>query len=763
MLLIMLFLALLPSCRTDDLESFGTADGSDQTYPITVEIDSPESNGNQKSSFTHEDLIRMTDLNIFVYHEGRLMEDYSGYFEDMSSVMLAFPYDRDCFNVYMVGNTGRLEAPLDEAEIANLKYEIEDYSDFRIRGVPVAEIFRSHRKGTQAHFKLKRLVGQYNVMMKNSALDAAYKVKDVRLLNCALDMYPFSADTRAEKFAGKNLSDGREGGDVLTADDIDRLNNGETVCLYFVENLQGELLPGNTDRRKKIPSSLENLESGLSDCCTYIEITADITTPAAQYTDGKYRFYLGQNETTDFSIKRNTLYDVTLDFTQNMISEEEWRIEVDRPQVNALTLSKEEVDLIAGINDYILIEGPRMEINWEESDEDSDDKCEFYLSDIERDGKQYQKLSFRTGRQIRGLYEWGTDYRKVAVKHNVVIESVEKYNGTPLISRNITAYIYDQAFPLFIRMNSNDRSAPYQVEALTDAPVCPGLEISAVAKADVTSSGSTVSYTYRTAASVMGNTVEGLGCCSARFTGLLDRVGEGDGKIVRFRRLDVTVSGKQSDVCSAVDFYMGDGGKACWGPGADLAPQRFADLVTDGGVSANFIHACSVPGCVKYEISSGTTPLFVMAPEGRTCNAVYTTGTSNSLSYSPANFSSGDYLPFYIANGGLKYSAPVTLLDESAKYLDDSARKSIIYEMSGPGRDVFYPNGVRWGTGSENAPGPVHRFGYTAGLVKQFFGNIHTWQIYQDYECDFYMTVNGCTSWPGASSLSSGFNLTYSL
>ena len=86
-----------------------------------------------------------------------------------------------------------------------------------------------------------------------------------------------------------------------------------------------------------------------------------------------------------------------------------------------------------------------------------------------------------------------------------------------------------------------------------------------------------------------------------------------------------------------------------------------------------------------------------------------------------------------------------------------------MFEMNGPGRDVFYPNGVKWGGSSENSPDPVHRFGYTAGLTRQFFGNVRTWQIYQGYECEFYMTVNGCTNWPGASRYAGGFTLTYSL
>ena len=726
-----------------------------QTYHITVEVAQPRCLSQMRSSFSDEELARITDLNIFVYHDGRLLEKAGGYFTDMSELALTFPYDKDGFNIYMVGNIGRAEAPALESDVCRIRHVVDTYDAFRITGFPVAEAFPDHKKGTVAVFGLKRLVGQYNVTMKPSASDAEYCVTDVRLHNCALDMYPFGSGDKAAVFT--------DSGDCLTADDISGLNEGESVSLYFVENLQGELLPGNTDRSRKIPSVLNNIASGLADCCTYIEITADITTPAASYTDGKYRFYLGRNETTDFSIERNTLYDVTLDFTQNMVNEHEWRIDVDAPQMKPLVLSKEKAYVAFGVNDHIWIDGPRMRINENESTETDSDCCGYYLSDVVVDGKAYQKLTFHTNRETDGFYTWGTDYESVADKYQVVLETVETYNGVPLASRTVTVYVHDKVFPLFVRMNSNGNSAPYQVEVLSDSPLLSELEIEATADVDVTASGMTTSETYSTSASVMGTTAEGLRCCSAVFGGLYDVVGEDDGKIVNFRRLDLRLKGKENDYSKVTGFYMGDGGKAYWGPGASLAPQRLVDLVTSDDVEVNYIHSCGVAGCIKYQIKSGNNYLFIMATKGCTCSSVQTTGTSNSLSYDMGEYNSGAYIPFYIVNGGLEYSPPVTVRDDEPKYLDDSARKSIMFEMNGPGRDVFYPNGVKWGGSSENSPDPVHRFGYTAGLTRQFFGNVRTWQIYQGYECEFYMTVNGCTNWPGASRYAGGFTLTYSL
>ena len=755
-------LLLLTSCVADfERIDTGPVGDTEEMYPIKVELELPQAAADSRSSFTDKDLNRITDLNIFLYHNGTLLEEHSYYYTDMSSLMLSFPDGKNGFNIYMVGNVGKVEAPEDESEIGELCHVVETYDDFRSDGFPVANVFPDYKRGTLASFKLKRLVGQYDITLAPSAQEAQYVVKDVRLMNCALDVYPFGYEVKACRFVSSAVYGDEATGDYMTAEDIDRLNRGECVSICFVENLQGELLPKNTDRRKKIPSSLEAIQSGLSQRCTYMEITADVITQSAIYTDAKYRFYLGQNETTDFSIKRNTLYDVTLDFTQNMVSEQEWRIEAVEPQVNAFVASKYVADVVYGIDDNIILSGPKMKINTLISDPSDPTSCSYNLTDVIIDGREYQKLSFHTEKKPDGFYSWGMDYRALALKCIVCLESVETYNGKPLLTKTFNAYVYDRIFPVFLRIGTNDSSAPYQLEALSDAPV--NFEFSMSASLEAEAANTSVINTYKTSVSTMGQSVEGVKCCVAKFPGLYNDIGTSSEKIMYFRRLDVSLAGKESEHSGAMRFYMGEGAQAYWGPGSSLAPGKFADLTSDATISANFVHSCSVSGCVKYEIVSGSALVFRMAPMGSTCSTIYTTGTSNSLSFDMAEYATGKYLPFYIANGGLKYSVPVTLQNDDAKYLDDSGRKSIIFQMYGPGRDVFYPNGAVWGGPSEKMPSAVHKFGYTAGLMKQFFGNVHAWQIYQDYECQFYMTINGCTIWPGASNLDTGFRLTYNL
>lgn len=423
------------------------------------------------------------------------------------------------------------------------------------------------------------------------------------------------------------------------------------------------------------------------------------------------------------------------------------------PLVKALNMSKSEAHVIKGTGDYILLQGPKMKIS-ESVSEDGSGGLNWLMEDIVVDGNACQKLSFGTEREIVGMYSWGDDYKMLSSRNTVKLESVEQYNGRPLLERTVVVYVHNKVFPVFIRVGENSTDTPYQVDVLTDAPIRFDFDVSATLKADVGNTGTVEAFS--TSSCSNNNMKEGYKSCSAVFASLTNR---GQSKNVYFREMEVDLCGKENENCKAVSFYMGNGGETYWGPGSSRYPQRFSDLTTDDDVSFATTHSCGVAGCVRYVVYGGSTPVFIMSPKGKTCNTLCTTGASNSLSFDINAYNSGDYLPFYIVNGDLRYAYPVTLLNEEAKYLDDSARISIMYEMAGPGRDVFYPNGVRWGSDGDMRPDVIHRFGYSAGLTKQFFGNIHTWQVYQKYECDFFMTINGCTAWPGASSQVQGFIL----
>lgn len=744
-LLVSLLLPLVFSC-IDMQEQPDFNEGDMECYAVTVEMDLPQNAADTRSAFTEEDLKRITDLNVFIYHDGALLDCCDSYFEDMNSIMLAFPCDKDGFNIYMVGNVGRIEAPVEESEIGDICYMISTYEDFRTRGFPIANVFRNHVKGTRAVFGLKRLVGQYDIKMKTSAADAEYLVKDVRLKNCALDIYPFGTDKKASLFTTAEEDDKNPQGDSLTEEDLAALNSGETVSLYFIENLQGELLPGNTDRRRKIPSSLDEKDQALSDRCTYIEITADVSTPSAEYTDGKYRFYLGQNETTDFSICRNTLYGITLDFTQNMVCEEEWRIEVDEPQVKTLTLSKETAHVIKGVKDFITIRGPRVEIDEEMSDENDGTNLSYYLSDVDMGGDVWQRLTVETNHDLEGYYNWGTDYTGSSVrKYSITLKMVETYNGLPLDRKTLTVYAHDRIFPLLIRMDTNSSTTPYQLEALTDAPVYFNFNLSAAIKADVGNTGSVSSYT--SSSPVKGKTKDGYNCCYAKFLYLYNSSLAQD---VYFKDMEVTLSGKSNNYTTNTSLYMDDIGKMVYSPWG--APASYSGNIS--GTNTFSVVLYNSDGTAHYKVYDSKSSGFLFDIDTKNLKGFQ----CSDLNFDWDEFNKGSYMPFYICNGGHVFFHPYETYNQDPPFVNGSGVVGFLLKSYVPGRDVFYPNGTEWGSSSELRPDSYGKYGYTGEHKRQVTGK-KNWTTYSDYECEFFMTINGYTAWPGGSSSKNGFQL----
>lgn len=121
---------------------------------------------------------------------------------------------------------------------------------------------------------------------------------------------------------------------------------------YMFENLQGVNNSNNTNPMLKTPASLTvpRIEDGKIDYatwfqkwtsvpCTYIEVKGHYTIFTSEGNvnhvgDGEinYRFFLGENSTSDFNIKRNTHYNVTLAFTGLAGKNElqyEWRVQAD--------------------------------------------------------------------------------------------------------------------------------------------------------------------------------------------------------------------------------------------------------------------------------------------------------------------------------------------------------------------------------------------------------------------------------------------------
>lgn len=734
-------LSVLLSCLMSCVEWDGYADDSVcgiETVPIRVYVDCPKNEGESKSSFTSDDMDRLTDLNIYVYRDGLLLEDCSVYYDEISKVMLSLPVGTDGIDIYMIGNVGRVSAPLQESGLPDLRHVVADYAEFRQCGVPVAGSFPGYRRGDLADFPLKRLVGQFDIRMIDSAADADYVVKDIRVMNCARDVYPFSNDGKATLFTKSQQYGQDASGDMLTSSDVDALNSGEAVALYFLENLQGELLPGNTDPKKKIPSSLPD---SLADRCTYVEVTADITTPAARYTDCRYRFYPGRNEITDFSIVRNTLYEVVLDFTQNMVSEQEWRIEADNPEVVGVKVDKDEARVIKGTEDMVYVQA--YDNNGNLMDFDVEILSSYGKVSVSKVRTSYLGrpelgdalgLRFTSNVDLCGLYPYESE--PVYETETVRISSREMFNGRPLYVKDIKVRIYDKLFPLLLRLQKYEGDDCYSIVLSGRNPLSVELDVGA----DYTLSDGSRKQTGQNVCSVLPAGGVSVGRLPSAVT------------IDNLSRIDFNVGGENGNI------YMGEDTEAFYGPGSTLCPGNLSSMPSDNEFSMRYDGSDGVP---QYNFEDGEkhedvitdffkwTYTHVKKSDGALCFCTDENGHGVNRSGFVAT-SKHELCPFYFVNGGMESLYVDVWFDRRPPKYNNERTSKIDVRFYPPGRDLFV-EALRNDERSE------HQMICQLTSWKNFWGKIKTRQDSRYYSSKFYMTINGASSWVGGDTSRYGY------
>lgn len=169
----------------------------------------------------------------------------------------------------------------------------------------------------EARVALTRTCCKIRLKLDLSGLvDTTVSIDSVALRNIPRRVLFFS-ESRAESQAQVFTQ-----GNVLRGTELSQLY-GSGAELYCLENMQGPLLEGNSDEKNKTLDSSDP-HYGV---CTYLELYGFYQTDSLAGPI-RYRMYLGSDAVSDFSLKRDNLYDVNVAMAGSGCNETGWRIDV---------------------------------------------------------------------------------------------------------------------------------------------------------------------------------------------------------------------------------------------------------------------------------------------------------------------------------------------------------------------------------------------------------------------------------------------------
>ena len=278
--------------------------------------------GNTRSSISPDDY-KVENICLMAYNaeDGRLAAIQTGRTaEDIDIEIRSGTY-----NIYVTANMGTFDAPSEESDIGMASYSISSFQELE-NALPMCWSGKAEIKAGETATitaSLSRLVSRISFRVE-TGIPEGLEIASIRLCQGAGILRPFMDGGSRILYSGEALN-----GDYATEEDIESLMNGESICFYAVENCQGVLLPDNTDPWTKVPDNIGD-KAGL---CTYVEMTGRWNEDADYEGQVTYRFYLGEDATGSFDIKRNSLHNLTLYLEEESLDRISWKIDASQMDI----------------------------------------------------------------------------------------------------------------------------------------------------------------------------------------------------------------------------------------------------------------------------------------------------------------------------------------------------------------------------------------------------------------------------------------------
>ena len=343
---------LTASCTTLVLEENTPSDITEINSKVKLRL---SQNTSTKSSISPDDnMIGSICMMAYRLEDGMLADTQTAKSTDEIELELT----AGVYNIYVTANMDSFVPPLKEEDMNDASYTVQSLSQFG-SVIPMCWKGRTEIRGgsnTIVYANLARLVSKVGLKVDMGVLKGL-KIKSAKVCQGAGKIRPFM-DGGSRIISSEEAIDG----DYATDDDIRTLMTGDPIFFYITENCQGKLLPDNQDPWGKVPDSIGEV----SELCTYVEMVG-IWDDGADYEGSvTYRFYLGEDASTNFDIRRNSIHNLTLYLEEDNFDRISWKIDASKMEAVDWNVYTNVQNNFHEICNYYVTENIRVEFTLDE-------------------------------------------------------------------------------------------------------------------------------------------------------------------------------------------------------------------------------------------------------------------------------------------------------------------------------------------------------------------------------------------------------------
>lgn len=268
----------------DEIYAQGWEQRDDQSARLTLSFDVTEAEITRSSGTAMERNIN--DVNLYFFNElmGLDQRIYIG-----SSSTITLPITPGEWEIYAIANIGYDMGDKSLLEVTGYEYQIVSESDLTYGSALVMSY-----NGSEEINDMKSLNIRFSRAV--SRVDLRLSLTGNALSNVKLDRLRLvNVPKKCTLFESSCAPSSSE----LISYAYNSCGNGTSISFYMLENLSGS----NTS----ITDQSSKIEANAPSTAAYIEIEAETSDSWVTY-----RVYLGANNTNDFNIERNTIYDVAI-------------------------------------------------------------------------------------------------------------------------------------------------------------------------------------------------------------------------------------------------------------------------------------------------------------------------------------------------------------------------------------------------------------------------------------------------------------------